>query len=174
MWGLRWRSGTGTLPRVTEIVIRNPVGRWMLPLLIGVLQFVLWAAVLTGGTSGSVSSNLLTVVLVGSPLLVVFGLMALAAARVRVYLVEEGIAVRRLTGADAYPWSDIALVRITGVRYGTGNPRVQLVFTDGSTVDLPAPRAWRQFGEKGFLQRAETVRQVWIRRNPSADVQAEA
>lgn len=165
---------------MTDIVVRNPVGRWMFPLLVGVGQFVLCSGLGALAIAGCAQpgtctgGDIKTVLVIGGPILVIFLLFAWVSFRTTVTLCEEGIVVRRLFVANAYPWSDIALVR--KVRAGNDKApelKVELVFTDGSAQELPAPRAYGAFGARGYVPRADTIWREWWRRDQASKIQAD-
>src|SRR5215831_15517018 len=102
---------------MTDIVIRNPVGRWMFLALIGVGQLVLCGGIAAGEISecpqpgACTTGDVRAVAEIAGPILVIFLLFAWVSARTTVTLSDEGIAVRQLLVRSAYPWSEIALVR---------------------------------------------------------------
>jgi hypothetical protein len=162
---------------MTDIVIRNPVGRWMFFAVIGVVQLVLCGGIAAGVVSECPQPGTCTagaargVAEVAGPILAIFLLFAWVSASNSVTLSDDGVAVRPLLVRTAYPWSEIALVRkvqsgsapVT-VAFRFPEHKVQLVFRDGSEVDLPAPRAFGPIGGRGYGRRADTIWREWWRR----------
>jgi hypothetical protein len=163
---------------MTDIVIRNPVGRWLFPVAIGVGQLVLCGGVAANAISQCpqpgtcTSADVETAALIAGPILVILLLVAWVSARAKVTLSDEGIAVRQLLVRATYSWPEITLVR--KARSGNlGRPElyVQLVFRDGSETDLPAPRAYGAIGARGYTKRADTIGREWWRREAPPKIQ---
>jgi hypothetical protein len=162
---------------MTDIVIRNPAGRWMFFAVIGVGQLVVCGGIEVGAVSECPQPGTCTagaaraIAEVAGPILAIFLLFAWASARATVTLSDEGLAVRQLLVRTAYPWSEIALVRKVqssrapvSVAFFFPERKVQLVFRDGSESDLPAPRAYGPFGAHGYGKRADMIWREWWRR----------